>query len=408
MNPSFNKILKGSQGLALFMVIFVMAFFLLFVTGGLIFSQLDLKKASNLKLATQVLEVADAGLQHALAVIPSGSDFNTHLSCASPPCTIVPSTTFPPGSDFSYTVTAENDPPDMTSPGSPTNDTNGVIILKSKASGPSGAQKMIQAYVKRSSSGFTPPGAVYILGQSLWSTVLDDGFLFTGNDTKSDGTAGPKPAIHGVSASSTTVRDAFLISLSSSQLDNVQGKDYSSGPPIQPSVATTSETLDAGSLAAKFKAKIPSGSPCPPLCLDGLVVINKTLTLGTVVSPQITYIEEGKSPAHFDGNVSGVGVLVTVGRSRLYGDFNFRGLIITAAKADAGSSESDRTLALRSGARIYGGVILGPQTGTNWLFGLYTRSTAKLYYSSEDFAIAYSLCPECFPKPARILAWLDR
>ena len=57
------KLLKDSQGLALFMVIFMMAFFLLFVTGGLIFSQLELKKASNLKLAVQALETADAGLQ---------------------------------------------------------------------------------------------------------------------------------------------------------------------------------------------------------------------------------------------------------------------------------------------------------------------------------------------------------
>ncbi len=68
------------------MVIFVMAFFLLFVTGGLIFSQMELKKSSNLKLATQAVETADAGLQHALAttVIPWGWNFNGQLNCATP------------------------------------------------------------------------------------------------------------------------------------------------------------------------------------------------------------------------------------------------------------------------------------------------------------------------------------
>jgi len=40
------KMLKDNRGLTLFMVIFVVAFFLLFVTGGLVFSRLELKKIS--------------------------------------------------------------------------------------------------------------------------------------------------------------------------------------------------------------------------------------------------------------------------------------------------------------------------------------------------------------------------
>lgn len=120
MKSPFVKILKGSQGLALFMVITVMAVFLLFVTAGLFLSQIELKKTSNFKLATQAMETADAGLQHALAVIIAGFDFNGQLSCDLPPCTVVSQTSFPSGSGFSYTVTAQNDPPDTISPGSPT------------------------------------------------------------------------------------------------------------------------------------------------------------------------------------------------------------------------------------------------------------------------------------------------
>src|SRR3989338_3946442 len=146
MNSLSVKILKGSQGLALFMVIFVMAFFLLFVTGGLIFSQLELKKTSNFKLSTQAIETADAGLQHALSwvAMPWAWDFDTQLNGGTPPGTVVSQTEFPSGSGFKYTVTARND----SDGGGANNDTNNIIVLTSEAKGPNNTKKVDEAYVK--------------------------------------------------------------------------------------------------------------------------------------------------------------------------------------------------------------------------------------------------------------------
>src|SRR3989338_1186470 len=137
---SFSKILRGSEGLALIAVIFVAAFFLIFVAGGLFFAQLNLKIASNFKLATQAVEVADAGLQHGLAVIPWVWDFDSHLNCGTPPCSLINKTSFPSVAGFTYTVTAKNDPGE----GVPTDDTNNTILLTSQADGPRSTKKIVE------------------------------------------------------------------------------------------------------------------------------------------------------------------------------------------------------------------------------------------------------------------------
>ncbi|MBI2210200.1 MAG: hypothetical protein HYU47_06315, partial [Deltaproteobacteria bacterium] len=173
------KILRGNQGFTLFMVIFVMAFFLIFITGGLVFSRLELKKAGNFKLAVQTMQVADAGLQHALASIPWVWNFNAQLSCATPPCALASNSAFPAGSEFSYTVTAQNDPADT---GGAASDTNNTIVLTSRSSGPVGSTRVVQGYVRRSVAPFTPPSALYINAASAtpqadWSNPSANGFF---------------------------------------------------------------------------------------------------------------------------------------------------------------------------------------------------------------------------------------
>ena len=70
------RILKDSKGLALFMSIALMTVFLFFLSASLYLTRVETKITSNLKLATQTLEVADAGLHHAMALIPDGYAFN--------------------------------------------------------------------------------------------------------------------------------------------------------------------------------------------------------------------------------------------------------------------------------------------------------------------------------------------
>ena len=164
---SFSKILRGSEGLALITVIFVAAFFLIFVAGGLFFAQLNLKMASNFKLATQAVEVADAGLQHGLAVIPWVWDFNGQLNCGTPPCPVVSQTSFPSVSGFTYTVTLKNDPADA----SATVDSNSRILVTAQANGPNSTKKIVEAYVRRSVATFTPPAALYVNAVSSYPTL---------------------------------------------------------------------------------------------------------------------------------------------------------------------------------------------------------------------------------------------
>ena len=55
---SMLKILKKTDGIALFVAILVMAVVMLFIGGGLFLSRIDAKISNNYKLGTQSLEIA--------------------------------------------------------------------------------------------------------------------------------------------------------------------------------------------------------------------------------------------------------------------------------------------------------------------------------------------------------------
>jgi len=402
------KTLRDSQGLTLFTVVFMMACFLLFVTGGLVFSRLETKKVSNTRLATQALEVADAGLQHALALLPWAWNFNAELNCGTPPCSLVPQTSFPSGSGFGYSVTAENDPADLSPPGSATNDSNNILVLNSTASGPAGTQKVVQAYVKRSLVSFTPPGALYFPASSATIKLDGDKFFITGDDTAYNGSpaSNPKPSVAGIATIYDAIRDAVKSALGSKKYDLVQGAGYTTTPTVTPSINTTSNVFDVNQIALNFYNQ---GSTVK--FLDGLNVGKKAeITLGTDSSPQITYIRESlTNHIHLDGNVTGSGVLVIEGKAHIYGDFEFRGLVIRVNVGLTGGASSGtddpETLSLRDKAKIFGGLIVGPTKGAQ---SFDIRHDAKIYYSSQAMTMVNNLCPTCLPQPARIFAWLEK
>jgi len=408
------RIVRDSQGLALFMVIFVMAFFLLFITGSLVFSQLELKKTNNTRLVTQALEVADAGLQHALAVIGSGYEFDSQLNCITPPCTVISQTQFPSNFGFSYTVTAKNDDTDIQNGGSATNDTNRMIILNSISSGPNGTTKEAQAYVKRSLVSFLPPGAVYLPAGSATITFdTGSGFFISGNDTGYNGSPASSPAASTIGAATVhnAVRDAFKTALGSSRYSLAQGAGYSSGATITPSVTTTTTVFDVNQIALNFynyggtvkylnglhtsAASCSSTNPC---------------ILGTDAAPQITYIRESTDKhIHLDGYVTGSGVLVTEGKAHIYGDFNFHGVIVSVSLGVTGGSGNGLDdldpFSMRNNAKLFGGLLIGPASDSQ-KFDM--RNNAKIYYSSQAMAMVNSLCGTCVPQPPRVFAWLDK
>ena len=321
------------------MAIFVMAIILLLLSASLFLSGVDTKISGNLKLATQALQVADAGLQHALAAIPVDLDFDSQLSCGTPPCTLVSNTTSPPNSGFSYTISVENDSPDINNGGTPTDDTNNLVILTSTANGPNNTKRVVQAYVKRSLVSFTTPGALYLPASSAnVGFSKDKGMFITGDDTSytdsnSDGWAdsigdGPDPSVTGVAPILDAVRDNFKTALGTSRYNLVQGAGYSADPDI-PSVVTTSDLWDVNQIALNFYNNVAPENLHVNGLKGGDCTSKSPCVFGTDVSPQITYIREGTDFINPNGHVTGSGVLVTEGKTHFRGDFEFHGLVIS-------------------------------------------------------------------------------
>jgi hypothetical protein len=419
---SLLKILKKSDGIALFVAILVMAIVMLFIGGSLLFSRIDSKITSNFKLGTQSLEVANAGLLHGLTLIGDGYDFDSHLTCGTPPCNVLSSTTFPPGSDFAYTVTLENDPADINSDGSATDDTNYVVVLLSTSSGPNDTKREIQAYVNRSLVSFSPPGALYIPASTATFNFPTGKGEFTGfitgddtsyTDSDSDGWAdstgtGTASSITGVAPINDTVGDSFKSAMGTTRYNLVQGAGYSADP-LTPSVFTTSDVIDVNQIALNFynnvapenllvnglsKSDCNSGNPC---------------IFGTDASPQITYIREGSKFINPDGDVTGSGVLVTEGKTHFRGDFEFHGMVISVklgltGGTDPGTVNADY-FSMRDTSRIFGAVLLGPKDSP---LGFEMKDNTKIYYSKDAIEMAQNLCGSCFPQPPKILSLLSQ
>ncbi len=401
------KILKSSEGFALFIAILVMAIIMLFVGASMLLSRVDTKITSNFKLETQALEVADAGLQHALAEIPKGYDFN--LICGEenpPPCDLLSDISFPSAPGFSYTVTVESNSPEL--------------VLVSTANGPNDTKRQVQAYVNRSAVDFTSPGALYLPASSVdadFNKANNPGMFITGDDTSytdsdSDGwadstSAGPAQSAQGVAVINPGAKTDFLLGLEVSNFNLVQGAEYSESPSIVPSVSTTTDIFDVNQIAVNFYNNASTVK-----YLDGLKInCSSPCTLGTDASPQITYLrEDGKDHIHLDGLVTGSGVLITEGRTHLYGDFEFHGIVVNVNIGTTGGEthpegEDPDPLVLKENAKIFGTVLIGPTGGDQ---SITMKDDAKIYYSSDAIKEAEKLCPNCFPQPPGVFAWIDK
>src|SRR2546428_13626496 len=84
-----KTILRNERGFTLAIVLMMMVVLLSITGAGLLFSSLNLKASANLKEGTAALQASDAGIQHALAAIPAGGDFDsfwTGTSLTNFPC----------------------------------------------------------------------------------------------------------------------------------------------------------------------------------------------------------------------------------------------------------------------------------------------------------------------------------
>ena len=397
-----KTILRNERGLTLAIVLMMMVVLLSITGAGLLFSSLNLKASANLKGGTAAMQAADAGIQHALAAIPAGGDFDsfwtgtglTNFPCKNSSGTTgtCNGTTYKPtltGSinGYSYTAVVENDTTVVNE--TATNDINKTVILTSTATSPSGSNRKVKAYIGRST--WTPPGTVYLPGAStsISETFTGGSFLISGNDTKqwqSVGSGSASPIL-GIATSVSGSTTEVTSTLGSSKYSLVTG--LGSNPSVN-----TATTLDVAQLATD-------------LLNTNVSVLNEsaddysTLDFGTSASnPKIVHIQGDTHLKCGSGNhptAVGYGVLIVDGNLTTTGLFRWNGIIIVKGTSVSlhGGGGSD-------GATIWGTVLVKqPASSVAFSIGGNTKAT----YNSEAIKLVTDKWPSAFSTKARIVAW---
>ncbi|MBI2360364.1 MAG: hypothetical protein HYV04_15935 [Deltaproteobacteria bacterium] len=350
--------------------------------SGVRFSSLNLQMSSNLKLSDTALQVADTGIQHALAVIPSGYNFNYTSTTE-----VVPLTAHPTLTGFSYRVTAIN--------------TAGGVqaILTSTATGPNNsATKVVTAYVSRGTYGL---GATSLPGSTAAATETN----FSGTSFSINGTdqCGAAPAVPGIAVTDSELQTEITNNttsdggLASNQMNLVTGAGGSpSVSKVAPMEQSVTEMANAYlCVILTCTGGVPPDVDCTQPSDTVLCGQNYTgETWGTSITPQITQI---KGNAQISGNVTGYGVLIVDGALDIAGTFEFHGLVI---------ARGDIQVQIAGNAGIYGSLMLGESVTYDPQVELDVRGNATIRYNSCDLAAADGWVR--LPKLAKLVAWHEK
>jgi len=356
--------LQNNRGMALTVVIMV-SVLLLSITGAtLVLSRLELKKTSNHILGIQALALADAGVQHALAVIPPGNNF---------PYTnepfVVPSTAYSSLPGFTYSVTALN-----TAGGT-------QAIFTSTALGPNGTKKVIVFYVGRGDYGL---GSVHAPGdaENIETEFSGTSFTIDGSDR-----CNAAPSVPGI----TTTDPALVTEITNDTLDDGglgdNQMDSVTGAGGAPSVMVLSDpSMTVSQIADAYMAlshvDLAGGN------------YSSNESWGTSTVPRITRVS---GDAQIQGTIEGYGVLIVDGSLDIAGNFTFHGLVI--ARGDIG-------VQVNGNAELYGSLVIQDSTTEDPTNELDIRGNAVIRYDSCALATAEGWVP--LPKAARMLAWKEK
>ncbi|MBI2997197.1 MAG: hypothetical protein HYY46_01860 [Deltaproteobacteria bacterium] len=357
--------LKSEKGLALVLVIMVSALLLPLLFSGVRSSGLNLQVAANLKVGDITLQVADMGIQHALAAIPSGGVFT--YSSTTP---IVPLTAHPTLTGYSYSVTAIN-----TAGGA-------QAILTSTAQGPNNSQKVVTAYIARGNYGL---GAVSLTG-SLASTTETS---FSGTSFEINGTdqCGMASAVPGVAVTDPALQTEITNNttsdggLASDQMNLVTGSGGSPSVLVVPPTTPTATQL-ADQFLALTHTDLAGGH------------FSGNDSWGTSASPRITRINGN---ADISGTIDGYGVLIVDGALDISGNFTFNGLVI---------ARGDIQVQINGNAGINGSLMLGESITYDPQVELDVRGNAHVRFSSCNLNAANGWVT--LPKQAKLVAWNEK
>ena len=358
-----KNLLENARGIALTVVIFIVAVLLTLTGTSLLFSGLDLKVTSALKSGTMALQIADSGIQHALAVIPAGTTYPYNSAME-----VVPLTAHPSIAGFSYAVTAANTAG------------NTQAILTSTAIGPNGTKNVVVAYIGRGGFGL---GATSLPGSPADKTETNfSGTSFSINGNDNCNALAPVPGI--------VVTDPLLVTeitnsttsdggLASNQMGNVTGTGtFPSVGVIAPLAQSVSQMADA--YLGLSHTNLAGGQN-----------FSGNESWGTAGSPRITYIN---GSAQISGTIEGYGVLVVDGPLDIAGNFTFHGLVI---------ARGDIQVQVTGNAGIYGSLLIGESDELDGGYELDVRGNATVRFDSCALSPADSWVS--LPKKAKLLAW---
>jgi hypothetical protein len=372
------KILKSSKGITLFVAILVMTILMFIIGAALSLSRVELKKTSNHKLGTQALEIADAGLQHALAVIPDGAYFDyTNLTQI-----FGSALTYPSLPGFTYKVEGQN-----------IAEGKYAILTASAEHAASGTKKTILAYVHRGSNGY---GAVHLEGaaDTIETRFNGENFEINGNDR-----CGVKSAVSGITTTDPDLADEITNNttedggLSSGQEDNVTGLgDYPSVLALGEPETSVSELADAF-LADPSKVTTLGGGNW-----------GGNEEWGTGSDPKIYHITGN---ARITGNLSGYGVIIVDSDVTfdISGNLTYDGLIIARGEVE---------ITVTGSAEIHGSLLVQEQGDIDdAVIELDVRGHARIQYDSCALAVAFGdskVANTWVPiiKEVKLLAWKER
>ena len=357
-------VLKNSRGIALTIVVFITTILFTCIAAALLFSSLDLRLTGNFKQSNAALQVADMGLQHALAVIPPGTTF-----LYSAQTEVVPLTSYPSISGYDYSVTGIN-----TAGGT-------QAILTSQANGPNGVKKIIKAYVGR--GGFAL-GATSLPGSSAATTETNfsgTSFSINGNDNCNAAPAVPGIAVTDPSLATEITNDTTSDGgLASNQMSLVTGTGGTPSVVVIPPLSQTVSQIADGYLALPH-TDLAGGN------------YSGNDNWGTSGTPRITRVT---GDAQIQGTIEGYGVLIVDGALDIAGNFTFHGLVIARGNVQ---------VQITGNAGIYGSLLIKESTVEDPAYELDVRGNAHIRYDSCALASADSWLP--LPKKTKLIAWQE-
>ncbi len=374
---------RGSAMVATLLLLVMLA-----AVGGasMLFSAVDLKATSHYATGNQALYTAESGIQHALSSmnVIGVLNFNNDVVQRWNALYGDGTKTVPGYSMYSYQVTVAANAADPMNLGT----------ITSTGSAPLQAQRTVRVVVRRTGIG-AGTGAIHLAADTVTSQFDGNSFLVDGNDhdqfgtLKAGGIARP-----GISTRNDAVTSTVTNSLSSTQMDNIQGAGFSLNP-LTPSVLTT-----GGPSTDDLNRMYNEITTVPGVYNDNSNVFNNgtTSTFGTLASPQITRLTN--TDVTVNGNITGAGILIADGSVNIKGTIDFIGWIIVRGSTIIHTQTAD-------GTTVLGNAVI---RGSLWTadFDVQVGGSALVQFCEECLSLMENAgTGGTIPRPMQVTSWSE-